>query len=210
MLYAVYTLDLFQFFGDVMNISDHFISQYNACLWMLKNTITISMEFPQHYLWNAETEKNRYWHIAYHTLFYTDLYLAKDNKSFMPWALHQEDYHLLSPEALEPYYQEELLSYLNKINSSLKLSLENCNFEKHSGFSWLPFNKFELHIHNIRHIQHHTGQLVERIREKRHIEVDWIVSPERERQLRRLATISALHAKDRQNDSETSREVVLH
>ncbi len=34
-----------------------------------------------------------------------------------------------------------------------------------SGFYWLPFNKFELQLYNIRHIQHHTGQLTDRLRQ---------------------------------------------
>jgi hypothetical protein len=33
-----------------------------------------------------------------------------------------------------------------------------------SGFDWLPFNRFELHLYNMRHLQHHTGQLTERLR----------------------------------------------
>jgi uncharacterized damage-inducible protein DinB len=37
--------------------------------------------------------------------------------------------------------------------------------EEKSGFDWLPTNRMELHLYNIRHIQHHTGQLVERLRQ---------------------------------------------
>lgn len=28
-----------------------------------------------------------------------------------------------------------------------------------SGFSWRPFSRGELHLYNLRHIQHHTGAL---------------------------------------------------
>jgi hypothetical protein len=43
-----------------------------------------------------------------------------------------------------------------------------------SGFFWLPFSKLELQLYNIRHIQHHTGQLIERLREQKDISVEWI------------------------------------
>ncbi len=32
-----------------------------------------------------------------------------------------------------------------------------------SGFFWLPFGKLELQFYNIRHLQHHTGELFERL-----------------------------------------------
>ena len=28
-----------------------------------------------------------------------------------------------------------------------------------SGFSWLPFSRGEVHLYNLRHIQHHTGAM---------------------------------------------------
>jgi hypothetical protein len=33
------------------------------------------------------------------------------------------------------------------------------SLERESGFRWLPFSRSELHVYNIRHVQHHTGQL---------------------------------------------------
>ena len=31
--------------------------------------------------------------------------------------------------------------------------------QRRSGFSWLPVSRGELHLYNLRHVQHHTGQL---------------------------------------------------
>ena len=33
------------------------------------------------------------------------------------------------------------------------------SFQNESGFSRLPFSRGELHLYNIRHVQHHVGQL---------------------------------------------------
>ena len=43
-----------------------------------------------------------------------------------------------------------------------------------SGFSWLPMSKLELHFYNIRHLQHHIGQLDDRLRVKADIGIGWI------------------------------------
>jgi hypothetical protein len=43
-----------------------------------------------------------------------------------------------------------------------------------SGFHWLPFNKLELQFYNIRHLQHHTGQLADRLRIVANVGVAWV------------------------------------
>jgi hypothetical protein len=43
-----------------------------------------------------------------------------------------------------------------------------------AGFPWLPFNKLELQFYNIRHIQHHTGQLADRLRNAINIGTPWV------------------------------------
>jgi hypothetical protein len=46
--------------------------------------------------------------------------------------------------------------------------------EAESGFYWLPMNKLELQIYNIRHLQQHTGELMERLGSRAGVEVDWV------------------------------------
>ena len=45
-----------------------------------------------------------------------------------------------------------------------------------SGFSWLRFGKTELQLYNIRHIQHHAGQLTDRLRTAAGIGVRWVAA----------------------------------
>jgi hypothetical protein len=42
-------------------------------------------------------------------------------------------------------------------------NVPNLDYNAPSGFSWIPLNKLELQLYNIRHIQHHTGELYERL-----------------------------------------------
>jgi hypothetical protein len=46
--------------------------------------------------------------------------------------------------------------------------------EAPSGFPFLPFNKLELQFYNIRHTQHHTGQLADRLRNAINIGTPWV------------------------------------
>ena len=48
-----------------------------------------------------------------------------------------------------------------------------------SGFSWLPFGKLALQFYNIRHLQHHTGQLAERLRTREDIGITWVAHAQR-------------------------------
>jgi uncharacterized damage-inducible protein DinB len=58
-----------------------------------------------------------------------------------------------------------MLDYFEIIYDDCESLVKNTLIEEKSGFDWLPTNRMELHLYNIRHIQHHTGQLVERLRQ---------------------------------------------
>ena len=163
-----------------MNSKKVFVSQYDASLAMLKNTVATCDDG----LWNDERDKNRFWHVAYHALFFTDLYLSQDEKHFAPWGNHREDYQILgdrvpwpphhAPRIGEPYTKDEVLEYCTSLQTNLAERIEPLDFEGPSGFFWLSFNKFELQIYNIRHLQHHTGQLIDRIRDRQGAAIEWI------------------------------------
>jgi hypothetical protein len=44
-----------------------------------------------------------------------------------------------------------------------------------TGFSWLPFSRAEGHIYNLRHIQHHAGQLSAFLR-RAGVDTKWVRS----------------------------------
>ena len=75
------------------------ISQYLATLEMLKQAIVKCSDS----MWNDQAHKNRFWHVAYHALFYTDLYVRSSEKEFSAWEDHRDEYEfslLLSPLSL--------------------------------------------------------------------------------------------------------------
>ena len=153
-------------------------SQFLASLVMLKQAIT---ECPEP-LWNAVDQKNRFWHVAYHALFYTHLYLQPSLDDFTPWEKHREEFRSLSPckddeenqTESEHYSREDVLEYLAFCQEQVEPWLDNLDFEAESGFYWLPFSKLELQLYNIRHIQQHTGELSEKLAAFGKGDVDWV------------------------------------
>jgi hypothetical protein len=155
-----------------MDSRDIIRSQYLASLEMLKQAIAKCPES----LWDNPEDKTKFWHIAYHALFYTHLYLQNSEKDFKGWEKHRQGYNRMDPlpAAREPYSKEELLTYLNICQQQVIEKTSQLNLEDESGFEWLPFNKLELQFYNIRHIQQHTGELMERLGSRANIDVDWV------------------------------------
>ena len=163
-----------------MNVKEPVLSQYLAALEMLKLAVS---NCPAS-LWNDPKDKNQFWHIAYHALFYTHLYVQVSREKFKAWTQHRPHYEQLGPypkssegkpQIKEPYTKEEILSYLDFCAKDVQDKMTLLDLEADtSGFSWLPFGKLELQIYNIRHLQHHTAELMERLGERENIEIDWV------------------------------------
>ncbi len=153
------------------------ISQYKASLNTLMNVIKRCPED----LWKDEKYRNPYWRIVYHTLFYTSLYLSKSTSQFTPWIKHKENYNYLGEVAYNKtqiiieniFSKNEMIEYLKSIVNECENSVNEMIHDERSNFEWLPMSKAELHLYNIRHIQHHVGQLIERLHQKGITGIKW-------------------------------------
>lgn len=155
--------------------------QYRAAMQMLEQTVAPCPES----LWLDQKYPNRFWHIAYHALYYTHLYLQTNETEFQPWERHRQNYQYLGPLPWPPHERpridaplnkEEMLEFLQFCREETELKVRSVDLEAASGFSWLPFNKLELQFYNIRHLQHHTGQLIDRLRTAENLGVTWVRS----------------------------------
>jgi hypothetical protein len=134
-------------------------------------------------LWDHPETKNKFWHVAFHAIFYVHLYIQPSVQDFSPWEKHRENHEFLGfspssekeqPEIGPPYTQDELLVYLAYCRQQVKDILPRLALESdQSGFDWLPFGKLELQFYNIRHLQQHTGELCERLGAVG-IDIDWV------------------------------------
>jgi len=163
-----------------LNIKSVLISQYLAALEMLRKAINSCPES----MWVDSEPNNKFWHIAYHAIFYTHLYLQHSEEDFMPWEEHREDLQFMGnlpgsphdrPPIEEPYSKEEVLAYLELCREQVSAVVPTLDLEREdTGFYWLPFNKLELQFYNIRHLQQHTGEICERLGTGAGIDVDWV------------------------------------
>jgi hypothetical protein len=152
-----------------MDIPAILISQYLASLEMLKQTVTQCPES----IWNAANDKNRFWQVAYHALYFTHEYLADSAKTFIPWVKHREVYDFDESQVFEPYDKESILEYLafcqrEVVERVPRLSLEAPEAHGRS------LSTLELQIYSIRHIMQHAGELMERLGSRIDAQIDWV------------------------------------
>ena len=142
-------------------------SQYGAALQMLE----IAIEKCPAKQWTENVGASPFWHVAYHVIFCTDMYLSASSAKFKPRSFHKKNYNFLKrlpwppfKEVVvdEPYEKKVLLKYIEtcreKVAKVMSKETEKSLAGK-SGFDWLSFPRAQLHLYNIRHVQHHTGAL---------------------------------------------------
>ncbi|HEX3054082.1 MAG TPA: DinB family protein [Aggregatilineaceae bacterium] len=162
-----------------MNLPAAIISQYQAALDMLKQAITKCPES----IWDDPADKNKFWHVAYHALFFTHLYLQNSEQDFVAWSKHRNEYQHLGPVPWpphnlphigEPFDKNTVLEYVDFCQQQVVDRVTQLDWEAGSGFEWLPFDKLTLQVYNIRHLQQHTGELMERLGARAKIDGDWV------------------------------------
>jgi uncharacterized damage-inducible protein DinB len=141
--------------------------QFGAAIDMLENAMHACPD--EH--WSKPNEKptwvNRdvvgFWYLVYHTLFWLDFYLTESEDGFVPpppFTLAELDPAGLLPE--RPYTKDELQRYLNHGRQKCRASIEALTDETDPArrtLSWGEVSRLELMLYNLRHVQHHTGQL---------------------------------------------------
>jgi hypothetical protein len=158
-------------------------SQYHAALAMLRDAIE---QCPDE-LWLDTRPTNAFWQIAYHALFFAHLYIGADAESFHPWAGHQgnnqnpdgiggpPDPASDLPNIPRPYSKEDVLTYWDICDQMVDSAVDALDLRRRDcGFHWYKMSKLEHQIVNIRHIQHHTAQLGDRLRASEDVGVKWV------------------------------------
>lgn len=156
--------------------------QYRAALAMFRDAVERCPDA----LWDDPAPTNAFWQVAYHTLYFTHLYLQPDEASFRPWVEHQADVQhedgiagpadptSTLPLVPSPYSRAQVLAYLDHVDAGVDgvdaLDLAAAT----SGFGWYPMGKLEHQLVNLRHVQHHVGQLADRVRAATGDGVRWV------------------------------------
>jgi hypothetical protein len=155
-------------------------AQFEAALCMLNDCI---QKCPDEH-WDGLIAKYPFWQVAYHTLCFVDVYLAPSDAAWQPrtepgpkGGLHPKGRLELDEEYPSRQFDTaELVEYValcrQKVHDALAAETRE-SLAGDSGFSRLRFSRAELHLYNLRHLQHHTGQLSACLH-RLGIEVDWV------------------------------------
>jgi DinB superfamily len=135
---------------------------WNERLWRNSSTPPVPVEFSE------------FWNIAFHTLFWLDLYLSGSLEGFAP----PSPFTLEDPD--RAYTKGELQAYLVYTRTKCRKAIAELTEEKAGRlctFPWLPgktFSFLELQLYNMRHVQEHASQLHLFLGQHGHAVSSWI------------------------------------
>ncbi len=148
--------------------------QFGAAIDMLENALVACPSTQwQGRLWSAPSDHSlppefaEFWYIAYHTLFWLDLYLSgsreEDFAPPAPFSWAELDPAWVLPA--RPYTKEELHAYLaatrRKCHTTL-VALTDEQARQTVEYPWMEGQAasfLELQLYNMRHVQEHAAQL---------------------------------------------------
>jgi hypothetical protein len=135
-------------------------------------------------IWNVPIARFPFCQTAFHTLFFADYYLGAD-----PDSLQNQEFHTANPQIFgdyeqlqrrDPvsiYSQQQIERYLgfcrDKAVSTIAVETEQ-DLTAPTKFPRRNFSRAELHVYNIRHIQHHAAQLILRLRQDSDVDIPWV------------------------------------
>lgn len=136
-------------------------SQYAAALAMLGRAIEACPEA----LWDDASASTfgRFWYIAYHTLFWTDCYLSPSVEGFhppAPFGLEEFDPAGAFPATVPT--KAQLMDWLahDRDKCAARIAaLDESAARARFVTGWVDLEVEELLFDNLRHVQHHVGQL---------------------------------------------------
>jgi hypothetical protein len=146
--------------------------QFGAAIDMLDNALIACPDtLWREAVWvdpNAPSQRAEFWYVAYHGLFWLDLYLFGAEEGFAPPApftlVEQDD--SISPLPSQPYSRDEVRAYLASLRRKCRSIIETMTDERARqsvSFPWMKEGEVvsyvELQLYNMRHIQEHAAQL---------------------------------------------------
>jgi hypothetical protein len=159
-------------------------SQFGATIDMFRNAL---MACPDNLwterMWNDSSAPpgfSDFWYVAYHTLFWLDLYLSGSVEGFappVPYNLDELDPRGLLPERV--YSRDELFTYLEHCRQKCRQTIELLTDDKAHQVFTFPWAKnglsfAELLVDNMRHVQEHGAQLNMFLGQQAGISTGWV------------------------------------
>jgi hypothetical protein len=156
--------------------------QFGAAIDMLDNALrACPAELWRAPLWEnpaERPERSQFWYVAYHALFWLDLYLTGAEEGFAPPA----PFTVIESETAErypdrPYTPAELQAYLADCRRKCRATLDALTDEtaqRRCRFGWGEVSFVELQLYSMRHVQEHAAQLSLLLGQKGVSAPDWV------------------------------------
>ena len=153
------------------NLKDIFWNQFGASIDALENAIKMCPES----VWDNE---HKFWYNAYHCLFFLDYYLTLEPANFAPPSpFSLSEFGDQMPE--RTYTKDEVLVYLQFCREKCRSLIAGLTDEIAKSH-WVNESKAmdypvpEILLYNMRHVQHHAGQLSMILRQEINDAPKWI------------------------------------
>jgi len=156
--------------------NDVLLAQLDATITTLGNAIRACPERT----WEAPCGGMAFWHAAFHTLFWLDVYSDESLDAFeAPEAFGRSEFE---EGAVPPrtFAKEELLAYLEHGRAKARGRVEgltDADLARSSGFPWLArrgISVVETVLYDLRHVQHHAAQLNLVLRQVDDVASPWV------------------------------------
>lgn len=156
-------------------MQDAIRQQFGAAIDSLEATI---LAFPEA-VWTSGAKWCQPWYLAFHTVFWLDLYLSESAEDYRPPSPFTRGE--LEPNVFPswPYAQEELLAWLRRGREHLTARLATITTpegaRRRCRLHWGEMEAQELLLYNLRHVQHHVAQLNLLIRQAGGEPAPWVM-----------------------------------
>lgn len=145
--------------------------QFGAAIQMLENAIVACpIE-----VWATDQREFDFWYNAFHTIFWLDFYSSDSRESFQPtepFGVTDLDPSGLLPERV--FTRSELLAYLGLARQKCRQRIQQLEPERIFKVGSRDFTHLELLLYNLRHVQHHVGQLNQLLRQRTYDAPRWV------------------------------------
>jgi hypothetical protein len=144
--------------------------QFGAAIDMLDNALVACPDtLWRQIVWHdpsVASQGAEFWYVAYHALFWLDLYLFGSEEGFVPpapFTLEELDPAGIVPE--RPYSRDELRTYLATLRQKCRTFIVTMTDDRAHQLLTFPWDQgqavayAELQLYNMRHVQEHAAQL---------------------------------------------------
>ena len=168
-------------------IKELIVNQYEAAFCTLNACIDRCPDDA----WDMPIAIHKFGQVAFHTLFFADYYLGPNAGALRDQPFHRDNAHVFDDyEELEDRAPVQLhdRSFVRKYMDHCRTRVRDVvaaetaeSLKATADFEGKDFSRAELHVYNIRHIQHHAAQLILRLRIDCNQDTPWVRSGWRDR-----------------------------